>query len=268
MGLLEASAGAWTNTPLGHRTLVTNSATYQGHMILHNSSPALLARWALLGEHLGLPAERSGPDLRADHDLFLAAMVDTASAGQAAVLTAAVDLRYAHSVLDLGGGGGHYAIALCRAYPQLKATILDLPESERFAHALGQAAGMQQRVHFAAGDYRSAAALPGPMDAVLISNVLRGETPEMIARILIRAYAAVRPGGQVIVTDLFPEPPPGRAGLAAGMFLLHVWQGANPSLQGMAEAVAKAGFTVERVERFPRWVVMNGIVIGRRPPHD
>jgi hypothetical protein len=88
----------------------------------------------------------------------------------------------------------------------------------------------------------------------------------MIDDILNRSYAALEPGGLIIVSDLFPETPPAPLGLRGNLFFLHSRFGANLSLADMSDAILRAGFFVERSERLPRWVVMNGIVVARRPP--
>ncbi len=263
MGILDWTADGWANTPLATRLLLGDSASYQGHMILHNSNPAVMARWSLLGERLGLPPDVPG-DPQASQELFLRAMSDTCAGGQAEVLIAAVDLRDCRLSAGRGGGAGDYSIALCRAFPQLQATVLDLPQSERLARDTVLQAGMEQQVRFLGGDFRLGP-FPGPTEAILISNVLRGETPDMLSDILRRAFDALVPGGQLIVTDLFPESPPAHSGLSASLFYLHVSHGANLSLLEMAECMVRAGFRIEKAERFSRCVTMNGIVVGRRP---
>lgn len=266
MGLLNrAGDDAWENSPLASRTLVTGKPAYQGNIILHNSRPGYFRNWLRLAERLGLdPEAHEEEDAAEAHAQFIRGMANTADGGQADALLGAIDLSGRRRLLDVGGASGRYSIALCREYPQLRAAVLDLPETAPLAHEEIAAAGLQGRIEFLAHDYR-AGALPGPADVILLSNVLRGETPDMVYDILRRAYEALEGGGGVIVQDLFPEDAPAPTGLRAALFGLHLTGGANMTMSEMEANVARAGFLLERSQRFVRSVVMNGVVTGRRP---
>jgi heme-degrading monooxygenase HmoA/methylase of polypeptide subunit release factors len=263
MELVSQEQGAWRNTELASRTLVEDAPAYQGNMILHNSRPATVQHWMKLCEELGLPPDTTEAQTISDHEQFIRAMSNTAQAGQAAALLEAVDLSEHQHLLDIGGGAGAYAIALCRAYPRLRATIIDLPETEPLASAEIRRANLEERVNFLAHDYRQGA-FPAPVDVMLLSNVLRGESPLMVFDMLRRAYEALEANGLVIVHDLFPETPPAPTGLRAALFGLHLLSGANMSLSEMAQTITHAGFALEREQRLSRSVVMNGVIIGRR----
>ena len=164
-------------------------------------------------------------------------------------------------MLDVGGATGPYSIALCRQYPDLQSEILDLAETIPLAEAAIAQAGMPQRVKMRDHDYRTGP-FPGPVDVVLLSNILRGETPAMVLDILSRVRAAVSPGGRVVVVDHFPEDPPANPGLRASLFGLHLVDKSNYTMSEMTEAMEQAGFRVTRTARLLKSVVMNGIVEG------
>jgi len=198
-------------------------------------------------------------------ELFVQAMSDTARAGQAAALARAVDLSDAGRLLDVGGGAGEYAVALCEVFPSLRATVLDLPSTEPLARAVIDASAVAGRVAFTAGDYRHGP-LPGPVDAVLFSNILRGETAADIDSLLTRAFEALTPGGRVLIHDLLPEDPPAPPGLRAALFGLHLPRAANASVAAMATHLTRAGFVVQDVQRLRQSVVANRVIVARR--HD
>lgn len=261
MGLVACESKGWHNTPLADRTLVAGAPAYQGDMVLHNTQPEYIERVFKFGERLDLP-----PDVceqEAYHPLFLKAMGNTAAVGQTDVLVSAVDLAACRTMLDVGGATGFCSIALCRAYPELHAVILDQPETLPLADPILQAAGLGDRVRIEAHDYLSGP-FPGPVDVVLISNVLRGETPAMIDDILRRVRDALEPGGRLVVTDLFTDDPRANVRLRAALFGLHLVDGANYSLDQMAQAVDEAGFELVRVERLGPCVVMNGVIVAKR----
>ncbi len=47
--------------------------------------------------------------------------------------------------------------------------------------------------------------MPGPVDAVLISNLLQTESVEMCRKILAKAREALRPGGTLMIHGLMEE---------------------------------------------------------------
>ena len=60
--------------------------------------------------------------------------------------------RRPRALLDLGGGHGWYSASLCRRYPGLTATVLDLPGSAAVGREIIAAAGLSDRVLFRDGD--------------------------------------------------------------------------------------------------------------------
>jgi heme-degrading monooxygenase HmoA/ubiquinone/menaquinone biosynthesis C-methylase UbiE len=263
MGFTHRHAGGWALTPLAARTLRTDAPAYQGHMVMYNSRPALLRRWWGIGDELGVEGLDREPDAAAVHELFVRAMSDTAHAGQATALAESVDLQGVGHVLDVGGGAGEYAVALCQAFPFLRATVLDLPATEPLARAVIDASPVAARIAFTAGDYREGP-WPGPVDAVLFSNILRGETPASIDDLLGRALRALTPRGLVVIHDLLPEDPPAPPGLRAALFGLHLPQAANPTAAALVSALERAGFVVEDVRRLRRSAVANRVIVARK----
>jgi hypothetical protein len=263
MGLAERCAGGWRRTPLADRTLVQGRPAYQGDMVLHNTQPEYIERVFRFGEQLGLPPDIEEPGVC--HPRFMRAMCNTAAGGQADVLLAAVDLTGCRTLLDIGGASGPYSIALCRKYPALHSLVLDIAETVPLAAPLLEEAGLADRVRVVAHDYRHGP-FPGPVDAVLVSNVLRGKKPLAIHDILGRVLMALKPGGRLFVTDLFTGDPRAGVRMRAALFGLHLPGGANYSLDQMARALQEAGFELLRVEHLAKCVVMNGLIEARNSP--
>lgn len=246
--------------PLAARHLVKASETYLGHLVLHNTRPALWQRWGKLHEQLGLP---DATDQDPDEVQFLHAMSDVASAGQAGALAATVDLSGCRLLLDVGGALGDYAIALCRAYPQLRAVVFDLVHArEAFERKLA-ASGLGGRVSFVAGDYR--AALPsGDFDVTLLSNVLRGEVPDQARALIGRIHDAMPRHGLLVVQDLFVDDTPGRGPLLAALFGMHLPDSMNGSTGEVTALLAAAGFQNIRVRSLDHYVVADKIVVAEK----
>lgn len=100
----------------------------------------------------------------------------------------------ATSLLDIGGGHGHYATAFCKANPNLRATIVDSTAS----------AATAARVSLITDDWATADLGTGH-DIVLLFNVLHGNRPTENVALLNKVAAALRPGGVVAVLDHLTE---------------------------------------------------------------
>ncbi|MCB9850282.1 MAG: DUF4937 domain-containing protein [Phycisphaerales bacterium] len=247
----------WRNTANATQFLVTRSPMCQRDMILHNTQPSYITRAFGFAEHIGLAADDAGST---DHALFLSAMSATAAAGQADILMSAIDLVGVSTLIDVGGATGPYSIALCRANPQLNAVILDQPATIPLADKAIAEAGLSNRIRIVEYDYRSSP-FPERGDAILFSNVLRGETADEIQRILARARTALNEGGKLIVTDLFVETgSPTASAWRAAMFGIHLPPGTNYTMDEMCEVIEKAGFNVTRKITLSPCVVMNGLI--------
>ena len=61
-------------------------------------------------------------------------------------------------------------VALCKRFPALRATILDLTGTLKFTHRYVREAGMEDRIRLLRGDYRKDT-IPGTYDIVFLSNI-------------------------------------------------------------------------------------------------
>ena len=113
--------------------------------------------------------------------------------------------RRPRAVLDIGGGHGWYSAQLCRRYPRLTATVLDLPGSAAIGRELIAAQGLSERVRFRDGDATTADLGTG-YDAVLCFNLLHHLAPADVTGLFERAHAALAPGGTLAVLDVFADP--------------------------------------------------------------
>ena len=68
-------------------------------------------------------------------------------------IVTAFDLSRFKQLVDLGGATGHLSIAACKAYPTLRATVLDLPPVEQFAREHITQSEFRDRLDFVKGDF-------------------------------------------------------------------------------------------------------------------
>ena len=159
-------------------------------------------------------------------------------------LVPVVDLSACRSLLDLGGGPGTYAIHFCRHYPELRATVMDLPTTRPFAEATFRRMGMADRVTFADGNYLEEE-IDGRFDAVFMSHILHGESESDCARIIGKAFACLNPGGLAVIHEFILDD-----GLDTPLFpalfslnMLMATDGGRSYSQGqLAAMLRKAGF--------------------------
>lgn len=120
----------------------------------------------------------------------------------APALAAAVDASQARTLLDLGGGTGIYAIALLQKNPQLRAVVFDRPEVLKVAAEMAAEYGVADRVELVPGDM-FVDPLPTNVDLVLLSNILHDWDVPECRKLVGRSAAALRPGGRVLIHDVF-----------------------------------------------------------------
>jgi 2-polyprenyl-3-methyl-5-hydroxy-6-metoxy-1,4-benzoquinol methylase len=113
-----------------------------------------------------------------------------------------IDLSTCQTFLDVGGGSGAYSIAFCLQNPALRATLFDLPTTLAVTQKHLKSERMDDRVSLVAGDFNRDA-MPGIYDVVFLSDVLHYQTDEENGALIAKLHGAVRPGGRIIVKDMF-----------------------------------------------------------------
>jgi acetylserotonin N-methyltransferase len=115
-------------------------------------------------------------------------------------VVSAFDLsRYTHLV-DLGGATGHLAIAACRRYPGLRASIFDLPSVIPMANEMIAAEpDLAGRITTVAGDF-FVDDLPGG-DLYAVGRILHDWSEDKIERLLARIALALPAGGALLVAE-------------------------------------------------------------------
>ena len=132
-------------------------------------------------------------------EAFIAAMNRNA-AGRAPHLVGAVGESGVRRMLDVGGGPAAYSIAFARAFPELRAEVLDKPEVLPIAKRHIEEAGLGDRVTVRAGDLTSDTFGQG-YDLVLVSNICHMLSPEQNKDLFRRCFDALVPGGRLVLQE-------------------------------------------------------------------
>ena len=109
--------------------------------------------------------------------------------------------RAATAMLDIGGGHGYFSVALCRRYPRLRSTVLDLPQAIRHAAPLLAREGMGDRVVHRAGDALTDDLGSDAYDLVFLAALVHHFDEETNRELMRRIARALRPGGIVAVWE-------------------------------------------------------------------
>ncbi|GLZ77906.1 SAM-dependent methyltransferase [Actinorhabdospora filicis] len=211
LGLLELHDGRYVNSPLAAEYLVRGRPYYFGGVV-EMFDRRLYPAWGELTRAIRTNAPTSWEPSRQRHlfDGLDPLMLETFWAGMhslssvtartlADVLAADPPVR----LLDVGGGSGAYAIELCRRFPELRATVYDLPEV--CAIAAENAAGID-RITTVPGDFLAPRPpLPGGHDTVLLSMILHDWDEPTCRRILRACHDALASGGRLLICELLVD---------------------------------------------------------------
>lgn len=109
-------------------------------------------------------------------------------------------------VLELGTGTGNLTQKLLDRFPQSTAVGYDL-SAEMLARARAKLAAAGARLQLHQGDF-SQMAFPGPFDAVISAIAVHHVPPPDKPALFQRLYAALRPGGALVLGDAFQAATP------------------------------------------------------------
>ena len=203
LGLLQKESAKYRTHADVIEFFTPGKPTSKAAMLSHHA--VLYQRWARLFDSVktGCPAPADGPcmGLSSSKEDFAQAMADSGRAS-AERTVAFLDLGSASRVLDVGGGPGIYAIAMCSANPKLQVTVLDDDETLVVARKNVADAGLADRISFVAGDFFSVS-MPNEFDYIFVSNVIHMFSSQDNGRLISRAASHLVPGGKICIKDFF-----------------------------------------------------------------
>jgi SAM-dependent methyltransferase len=243
-GVLHKKGSVYRNSKLGATALNANHRAYRGsylHLIRSHWTD-----WIRLAESIqsGLPLDHDVPDGPDYRRQFTWAMhhrtVEIAPA-----IAGHLHLGHAHTLLDLGGGPGTYALAFLAKNPRLRATVCDRAAALEVAKEIASTHKARGRLSYVLLDF-SKEPIPGTYDVVWYSNVLHIYSPKENQAIFRRVRAALKPGGRFIIQDAFLHDREGlyptEASLFALSMLLFTEQGDTYTVSETAKWLKQAGF--------------------------
>ncbi|RMH07900.1 MAG: methyltransferase domain-containing protein [Nitrospirae bacterium] len=251
VGLLHKRGSRYLNSRLGRTVLNAQHPEYRGAYL--DLVRRQWEHWSSLTEAVrsGRPVEEDGPEDPEYRRAFSWAMHQRAIEA-ARQVARQLDLRSVHSLLDVGGGPGTYALAFLAKNPALVATVWDRPAALEVAKELAASVRHGTRLSLCAGDFFHDP-VPGRYDVMWLSNVVHIYSPEENMKLLRKLRRALNPGGRLVIQDTFLQDPQGLRPLETNLFavtmLLFTETGNTYHLRDVHHWVRRAGFHTSRTIR-------------------
>ncbi len=189
---------------------------------------------------------------------FNAAMGDFVRQSHAAAV-AAYDFSSIRSLVDVGGGTGALTVSILEQYPDLTATVFDLPHVVGGTREALEAAGVAGRATAAAGDFFDS--VPAGADAYVLSLILHDWNDDEAAAILRTVRRAIPDGGRLLLVEfVLPNGDEPHLGKLIDLTMLAMLTGHERSEDEFRKLLGRSGFRLERVLETPAPV---SIVEGR-----
>ncbi len=271
IGLLQKIDGRYHLEQSAQRFLVEASPEYLGGMILFDAE--LWNAWGRLEDSLRSGAPARTPDMfqssPAATARFIAAMDSLVRArGDDRWTAEHLDLTGVRTLADVGGGPGTYLVEFLRRYPDLHGALWDLPATLEVARRMlaQRTPALLSRIDLRAVDYL-AGELPGPVDAIFMSNIIHSENEPVNEALMAKCFRALAPGGLIAVKDHImnrdlTEP---AAGAVFSLYLLLTTRGRDYSFDETAGWMRAAGFADIRMTTLPSPPFTSSIVSARKP---
>lgn len=211
-GLIAEHEGFFSNGPLASRFLVPKSGAYLGDLLLYRRY--LRSHWQRLGPRIRLG---SGANDRSENEsleqyeertlAYVRALDLQARLKSAETVERLKDMLVPapRHVLDAGGGAGAWCRALRRQWPDVRAVLLELPDTIRAARKLYPHPEEWQGIETVAGSVLNPCIGGKRFDLILLSNIIHAYGPSEAADMLKHFAACLAPGGTVLVHDYLSD---------------------------------------------------------------
>ena len=263
--VLQKRDGVYRNTTIGERYLVADARDDARAALMHTAH--LWQRWSTLTDCVRQGTSVNYREMVERGDkwttAFIAAMHHNATARAPLVIKTA-GLDGVGRMLDVGGGSGAYAIAFARAREDLRVEIFDLPTVLPIAEGHIAEAGLTDRITTRVGDLRTDD-LGSGFDLILLSAICHMLGPEENQNLLERCFAALSPGGRVLIQDFILAPDrtaPRHATLFALNMLVGTREGNTYTSDEYRSWLVQVGFEDIQHTALPG---PTGLIFGRHP---
>jgi protein-L-isoaspartate O-methyltransferase len=165
------------------------------------------------------------------------------------------DYAFATSVLDIGGGRGHFVAAVLDAYPELEGAVFDVPEVVATARRDLRERRLDDRCAAIAGDFFTS--LPPGYDLHILKWILHNWNDAACRALLTASRAALPDNGRLLIVEqLLPDAAPDPDGLHPAvrmdlMMLVNFADARERRLDEYRELVESCGFSIHAATALP-----------------
>jgi len=113
--------------------------------------------------------------------------------------------RKIHRILDVAAGSGAWSLAFAQAIPQARVTSMDFPEMTPITRGFAEKLGVADRYEYLEGDLRQVDFGHDAFDLVILGHIMHSEGETHGKELLRKSYAALRPGGKLLIAEFVPN---------------------------------------------------------------
>ena len=258
LGLLTKQGDAYALAPDAAAFLVSGKPGYVGGMARHMSRQ-LIPNWLHLTESVrsGKPAisvnqEASGAEFFRE---FVEGLFDMGYPAARALADHLLAKEPAgpFRVLDLAAGSGVWSIALAEKSPRVEATVVDWPAVIPVCQKVAARRGVGGRYRYIPGDLQAADFGTG-YQAATLGHILHSEGERRSKELLKKTFAALAPGGVIVVAEMTPNEErtaPAQPLIFALNMLIHTDEGDTFTFGEISSWLREAGFVNPRTLDVP-----------------
>jgi 3-hydroxy-5-methyl-1-naphthoate 3-O-methyltransferase len=212
LGMVERREGYWRSTALARTWLHPAGQGYFGPLFmgysqsqpLHEQMKATLKTGDRASEHVSAVAEWERgvlPQELADRITAFMNSHSIASSKAVAMQTVFADVR---SILDVGGGSAAFSIELARAWPDIRATVMEIETVANAAQRYIDASGLGTRVSTRTVDiFRDA--WPSGHDTHFFSNIFHDWSDSTCHMLAGKSFAALPSRGTIMLHEMLVD---------------------------------------------------------------
>jgi SAM-dependent methyltransferase len=200
-GYLREAGGRFALTSMARTWLTSDSPRSVRDKVLFE-----FVEWSLLERaeefvRTGAPVDLHGSESEDQWGLYQRAMRSLAGLAAPEIVGRTPMPSGAATMLDIGGSHGYISVAMCRRYPQLRATVLDLPAAVAHAAPILAHERMGDRVVHRAGNALTDQLGSEAWDFVFVSQLVHHFDEQANRDLMKRIARALKPRGVVVVLE-------------------------------------------------------------------
>jgi 3-hydroxy-5-methyl-1-naphthoate 3-O-methyltransferase len=209
IGYLRKTGGRYALQPISAAFLIPGMKGYAGSMA--DAVSLTWNSWKYLTEAVRAGHSAESVDDPAQGKEFFPKLVASIFPGNFAAAATAVarlpekDRRKIHKILDVGAGSGAWSLAFAQAIPQAQVETLDFPEITPITRDFAKKLGVADRYSFLERDMRAGDFGHGSYDLVILGHIMHSEGQQHGTELLRKSYAALRPGGKLLIAEYVPN---------------------------------------------------------------